>query len=264
MVRYTSSLVSPIIYRWCRDIGVFIGGMMLLAGCQQTGPMVTDLPSPSFAGPVAMVPPKPRITQPLPPIVPPLVKPAPPKIAQSVPKDWVPPVAPRAWKAIVIHHSATPGGGAARFDRDHREKGWDELGYDFVIGNGTDTADGLIEVGPRWIKQKVGAHAKTPDNWFNERGIGICLVGDFDRERPTAAQMRSLSKIVAFMMKQYQIPADHIVGHGDTKATDCPGRHLSVADVRSLAVRVLAATGEPAQANEPRTAGEMLVDLPRK
>ena len=33
------------------------------------------------------------------------------------------------------------------------------------IGNGSDTVDGQIEVGSRWVKQKVGAHAKTPDNW---------------------------------------------------------------------------------------------------
>src|SRR2546423_1565105 len=127
----------------------------------------------------------------------------------------------RSWKWIVIHHSATHSGGAATFDRMHREKGWDELGYHFVVGNGTDTRNGQIEVGPRWGKQKWGAHAKTADNRYNDFGIGICLVGNFDVDRPTDDQMKSLSKLVAYLMKTYHIPPDRVLGHGDTKPTDC-------------------------------------------
>ena len=113
-------------------------------------------------------------------------------------------------------------GGAVR--REHRAKGWDELGYHFVIGNGTDTANGLVEVGSRWPKQKWGAHAQTPSEEFNNFGIGICLVGNFDQSRPTKEQMDSLSRLVAYLMKTYRIPADHVIGHGDTKPTECPGK----------------------------------------
>jgi hypothetical protein len=194
----------------------------------------------------------------------PQVKVQPKAMIAGVPKDWLPPVAPRAWQAIVIHHSATPVGGAARFDREHREKGWDELGYDFVVGNGTDTADGQIEVGSRWIKQKVGAHAKTPDNWYNEHGIGICLVGNFDGGRPSAAQMRAVGKLVAYMMRTYHIPADRVVGHGDTKPTDCPGRFLSVAEVRRVASQMLASQGLAEDAPRTASSRELLVDVKAK
>src|ERR1700759_4757278 len=161
-----------------------------LVGCQSQTSMVGQLPSPNFAGPVAVAPvmPAPVVVKPTPTT--PKAQPQTPMA--GIPRSWTPPVAPRSWQAIVIHHSATPAGGAARFDREHREKGWDELGYDFVIGNGTDTGDGQVEVGSRWTKQKIGAHAKTPDNWYNEHAIGICLVGDFESDRPTAAHMRSL------------------------------------------------------------------------
>jgi len=99
----------------------------------------------------------------------------------------------------VVHHSATATGGAVAFDKYHREvNGWDELGYDFVIGNGTDTPDGYVEVGSRWRKQKTGAHCKTADNYFNEHGIGICLVGDFTRTSPTPRQMASLVRLTRF------------------------------------------------------------------
>jgi len=137
----------------------------------------------------------------------------------------------------------------------HKQKGWDELGYHFVIGNGTNSGDGQVEVGPRWPRQKWGAHAKTPDNRFNDYGIGICLVGNFDIERPTAAQMNALAKLTAYLMQTYNISADHIVGHGDTKATDCPGRNLSIAQLRQMASR-LAAADERAPAATP--AAQML------
>ena len=50
---------------------------------------------------------------------------------------------------------------------------------------------------------------------------------------------------------------------GNTKATDCPGTNLSVAEVRRLATKALVAAGQPAP-TEPRTASELLVELPAK
>ena len=234
--------------------------------------MVGALPSPNFSGPLTPAP-APRLAQAYVPKATNTNQPQqssatlrpPAKVAGNVPREWIPQVASRSWQSIVIHHSATPVGGASRFDRDHKDKGWDELGYDFVIGNGTDTSDGQIEVGPRWLKQKVGAHAKTPDNWYNEHGIGICLVGNFEGSRPSAAQMRSVAKLVAYMMRTYHISENQIVGHGNTKSTACPGRFLSVAEVQRMAGQMLAAQGG-AVARTPRMAGsaELLVDVKGK
>jgi N-acetylmuramoyl-L-alanine amidase len=235
---------------------------LFVVGCASETSLVGELPSPNFSGPLA-VQPAPRRIAVAPVVAPPVqIKPQAKVSVAATPKDWLPPVHPRSWQAIVIHHSATPMGGAARFDREHREKGWDELGYDFVIGNGTETGDGQVEVGSRWVKQKIGAHAKTPDNWYNEHGIGICLVGNFDGSRPSPAQMRSLARLVSFMMRTYHIPADHIVGHGDTKATQCPGRYLNLDEVRRMATQLMVAEGSPVDGN-PRTAAsrEMLVDV---
>jgi len=36
---------------------------------------------------------------------------------------WIPPRPSDRWKCIVVHHSATPDGSAADFDRLHRKKG---------------------------------------------------------------------------------------------------------------------------------------------
>ena len=244
-----------------------------LFGCQSNNAVV-ELPPPSFAAPqvVAVAPIKPLYVPTVTPaplaVLPaptPLLPAVPPRIATVLPsqRDWLPPVgvAVRPWKWIVIHHSATPTGGAVAFDKMHRAKGWDELGYDFVIGNGTDTADGQVEVGSRWVKQKIGAHAKTPDNRFNEFGIGICLVGNFDVTRPTAKQMKSVEKLCAFLMKQYHIPASGIYGHRDTKSTDCPGNNTNLALIRQQAAAMAGVTGLA----DARAAGdgELLVAVPR-
>jgi N-acetylmuramoyl-L-alanine amidase len=174
---------------------------------------------------------------------------------------WAPPVASRRWQYIVIHHSASSQGNAAAFDREHRAKGWDELGYHFVIDNGAGGPDGRVEVGSRWAKQKQGAHAKTPRNEFNDFGVGICLVGNFDVNRPTAKQQAALAELVAWLMDSYDIPADRIIGHRDTgRQTACPGKHMNVATVRNRASNLLAQTGraEPSQAVVVNSSTELL------
>ena len=233
-----------------------------LAGCQ-TAPtsMVDSLPAPNFGGPTFDETP----VTPTPPAhitIPYGQRQTTVRPQAGIPASWIPIAKPNHWKWIVIHHSATATGGAAAFDKMHRAKGWDELGYHFVIGNGTDTRDGQIEVGSRWPKQKWGAHTKTPDNRFNEHGIGICLVGNFDITHPTAAQMRSLEKLVAYLMHTYNISPDNVLGHKNTKPTDCPGANMDLAAVRNGAERMLADAGYPIPRDPTRTANaELLTDI---
>jgi hypothetical protein len=127
----------------------------------------------------------------------------------------------RQWHYIVIHHSGTDTGSAAQFDAWHRKKGWDGLAYDFVIGNGTGSPDGAVEVGYRWREQKRGAHAGN--DLMNVEGIGICLVGDFTKTRPTAAQMHSLARLCNFLSDYCDIPRESFRLHGDVRQTSCPG-----------------------------------------
>lgn len=155
---------------------------------------------------------------------------------QSPPRNFVPGRAEwvpnsgrisNRWQKIVIHHSATDRGSAKLFDKEHRAKGWDELGYHFVIGNGAGAGDGQIQVGSRWKKQKHGAHCKTPDNYYNDHGIGICLVGDFTKRGPTARQLASLRHLVEFLCDRCGISAQGITSHSSvTHRTACPGKHF--------------------------------------
>jgi hypothetical protein len=235
---------------------VVLAGM--LAGCTQTNRDLADIPGPRFSGPaIAKATPAPAA-----PVASNSSAPAlRPIYPAGVPREWVPNVTARPWRWIVIHHSATPTGSAAKFDRDHRAKGWDELGYHFVIGNGTETRNGQVEVGPRWPKQKWGAHAKTPDNRYNDFGIGICLVGNFDVEHPNAEQIRSLAKLVAYLMKTYNISPDRVIRHKDTKSTDCPGQYVSIDQVRRMATQMLADSGQRVPIDTQLAGGELLMPV---
>ena len=251
-------------------IAAFIA-LGLLLGCQDES-AVNSVPPPSFRPPTILYQQQPP--QPAPLALNTLPQPTAPRVAQSsiphkpadnVPADWIPTVDARPWQWIVIHHSATTFGNAAIIDQWHRDRGFDELGYHFVIGNGTNSADGQVEVGPRWPIQKYGAHDNASDNRYNEYGIGICLVGNFDVQHPSAAQMRSVDTLVAWLMKRYKIAPDHILGHGDTKQTDCPGKNLSVAEIRSAAVRMIADAGETLPQSDALASGqELLVGTPAK
>jgi len=146
---------------------------------------------------------------------------------------WLPPVEERPWQWIVVHHSASDRGSAAVFDDWHRNgRHWDELGYHFVIGNGTGSGDGQVEIGSRWPKQKHGAHCKVWNREeYNQVGIGICLVGNFDKTRPTRAQMDALARLVDWLSARYRIDDAHIIGHGQVCDTHCPGRNFSFDDL---------------------------------
>ncbi len=138
------------------------------------------------------------------------------------------------WKYIIIHHTATDVGKALMINNYHHDRGfWNGLGYHFVIGNGTmGKLDGQIEVSPRWIKQQTGAHCKAGN--MNSMGIGIALVGNFNVELPTAAQMDSLAYLLRLLSDYYKIPSSRIIGHRDVEGakTDCPGKRFPWPTIR--------------------------------
>lgn len=133
---------------------------------------------------------------------------------------------PRPWRYIVIHHTAQETGNASTIDAAHRARGWDGLGYHFVIDNGSGGADGRLEVGSRWKQQKWGAHTgNTPDNEYNNYGIGISLVGDFTHHLPSKAQLATMDRLVRALMAKYNIAPQNVIGHREAPgaSTECPG-----------------------------------------
>jgi len=130
------------------------------------------------------------------------------------------------WRYIIVHHSATGSGNALSVHNAHIHKGWDRgAGYHFVIDRGaSNKRDGQIEMTPRWIKQQDGAHCKA--SGMNEKGIGVCLIGNFDKQHVTHRQFESLLELVNKLRRYYHIPIKNIIAHGHVEgaATQCPGK----------------------------------------
>lgn len=151
----------------------------------------------------------------------------------STQHPWKPGVPERRWTSIVLHHTATDHGSVEAINESHLKKKWLGIGYHFVIGNGSGMADGAIEPTFRWREQMHGAHAG--DDEYNQHGIGVALVGDFEAGRPSPAQLEAVKQLVGTLRAAYGIPVDRVLGHSDVKATACPGRHFPLAEVsRSL------------------------------
>ena len=129
------------------------------------------------------------------------------------------------WDYIIIHHSATESGNSMEFNKAHLKRGWQGVGYHFIIDNGTcGKEDGQIETSPRWIKQMDGAHCRASN--MNENGIGVCLVGNFSQEKVSRKQMETLVHLVNRLKRYYRIPKRNILGHGKVPGanTECPGK----------------------------------------
>ncbi len=130
------------------------------------------------------------------------------------------------WKYIVVHNSSTKRGGAKAFDTYHRDvkRMSNGMAYHFVIGNGSYTGSGQIEVGQRWKKQLHGGHMKSSAQ--NRVAIGICLVGDFDSDRVKDSQLEALDELVSYL--QAKTGKTIVTTHRrlNIRPTSCPGKYF--------------------------------------
>ena len=144
-------------------------------------------------------------------------------------------VRPSRWQWIVAHHSAIREGNASIYGRAHRERGMENgLAYHFVIGNGVDSGDGEIEIGPRWFRQINGGHVHREA--INEVGIGICLVGNFERTRPTSKQLQAFRELMDYLRSEVVGLRIRFAVHKeiDPGRTACPGRYFPTAQMHRL------------------------------
>jgi hypothetical protein len=141
------------------------------------------------------------------------------------------PVKRGRWKYIVIHNSGTREGNARVFDIYHKRVRHMQngLAYHFVIGDGHGSGDGQVEVGSRWTRQINGGHVAS--DYLNDIALGICLVGDFNRDTPTKAQIGALEELVSYLRgrvgkSQGRQAIVHAHKEINPRPTDCPGDHF--------------------------------------
>ncbi len=144
-------------------------------------------------------------------------------------------ITPGRWTHLVIHHSGIEAGNAKSYDGAHRRRGMENgLAYHFVIGNGRDSGDGQIEVGSRWTKQIYGGHVRSQA--MNDHGLGICLVGNFEKRVPGRRQLESLHALIEHL-RGPGLPgsaAAKVTVHRwvDRNHTVCPGRRFPYEDLK--------------------------------
>ena len=118
---------------------------------------------------------------------------------------------------IIIHCSATPEGKpftVADIDRWHRDRGWQGIGYHYVV-----YLDGSIYKGRS--EEIIGAHCSGQ----NAHSIGICYIGGLDasgkaKDTRTPAQRKALHELVSDLKTRY--PAATIHEHNEFANKDCP------------------------------------------
>lgn len=137
------------------------------------------------------------------------------------------------WSAVVVHGTGTTEGSADALHAAHVKLGYGGLGYHFVIHNGRGGADGEVVPSPRWRNQYAGNYCRGADaDWFNKHGVGICLVGDFDRHPPTDAQKQALIGLVRRLQDKLMIPSERVVLPSDGPWSVTEARFFPVAAVR--------------------------------
>ena len=134
---------------------------------------------------------------------------------------------PRYIDKLVVHHSVTQqfqNGQEAidLIDHEHNPKLHDEInsfGYYIAYHNIID-ASGKIWRTRHW--DDIGHHA---GNWeVNTESISVCLLGNFEFDKPTDEQMSSLKQVINEAELLYD--GIEVVPHRDVRATLCPGENL--------------------------------------
>lgn len=118
---------------------------------------------------------------------------------------------------LIVHCAATPPSmniGLREIRQWHKEKGWLDVGYHFIIKR-----DGTIEDG-RDVGA-IGAHCEGK----NYTSVGVCLVGGVDASNKpqanfTPQQMQSLKDVLAGLKQEY--PEATVHGHREFAAKACP------------------------------------------
>jgi hypothetical protein len=129
-------------------------------------------------------------------------------------------------KYITIHHGGVDwkaGRDPAEFVRGvqkwgQRERNWPDLPYHYMIA-----PDGRVfECRPLEYAPQSNTKYDLPGH------VGIELMGNFQSQRPSAAQLKSLVAIAAWVAQEYEIDLANIAGHGDVAQgqTSCPGKDL--------------------------------------
>lgn len=131
------------------------------------------------------------------------------------------------WSGLLLHHTA----GATKDTVESIRKihinanGWGDIGYHFFIE--------IDEKGRGHLKtardtKYWGAHAGVDK--YNENYIGLAVAGNYSVSSMPEDLYNDMISAICQLFKKYNLT--HLKGHKEVKATECPGKYLSMAKIR--------------------------------
>lgn len=126
-------------------------------------------------------------------------------------------------RRITVHHSAV----ALQDNRlaparrrshqaAHQDRGWPDIAYHLLIDRNGNVYAGR----PRW------AVGDTSTNYDPRGHLLVMCEGNFQEQRPSPAQVRTLVDVLAWAVDRYGVGVRTIRGHLEYADTACPGRTL--------------------------------------
>jgi hypothetical protein len=97
----------------------------------------------------------------------------------------------------------------------HRSRRYGDIAYHLAVDY----------VGRVWEGRSLcyeGAHVLSN----NEGNIGIVLLGNFERQRPSHSQLTAMNDLILALRRTCGIRSSRIYGHRDLSPSACPGRQL--------------------------------------
>ncbi|HLR32161.1 MAG TPA: peptidoglycan recognition family protein, partial [Fodinibius sp.] len=133
---------------------------------------------------------------------------------------------PHYIREITLHHSGSSKPLTADEDPEDRlrnlytwgaeDRNWWDVPYHYLIG-----LDGTIFEG-RDIR-----YAGETNTGYDTRGhLLISVMGNYNKQEPTPAQIEAIADLMAWAAAEYNIPPERIRGHHNWAETSCPGEHL--------------------------------------
>jgi hypothetical protein len=133
---------------------------------------------------------------------------------------------PHAITHITLHHTGSPQPLTPADDPVQglrglqvwgaRDRNWWDVPYHFLID-----LDGNVYEGRDW--RYVGETNTTYDPAGH---FLISVLGNYELQRPTAAQIEAIADMMTWAVRRFGVPLDRIGGHYDYADTSCPGEHL--------------------------------------
>lgn len=122
---------------------------------------------------------------------------------------------------IIIHGSYTSSAaniGAREIRRWHKEQGYIDIGYNFVVRR-----DGTVDEGRQTVYS--GAHTLGE---YNNNSIGVCLVGGKEKGKDKWEVNYTIRQLIAAQNLIDEIKKEHpdakVIGHRDADSRrECPG-----------------------------------------